>query len=76
MGLIHIPIEPEILDSFENVCHVVDTAIQHYNSDRVILLANDRTSAEKLDQLGLPAETIRICIEGRYGTGYLSKNSS
>lgn len=65
MGFIQIPIEPGILDNFGDVRHMLDTVIQHYNSDRVILLANDRTSAVKLDQLVLPTGTIKICTEGR-----------
>jgi acyl-CoA synthetase (AMP-forming)/AMP-acid ligase II len=66
LGLIHVPIDPGVLSNITDVQHMVDTVIEHYHPDHVAILANDATTAERLDQVMLGFPTLKICIEPGY----------
>ncbi|KAJ6120367.1 hypothetical protein N7523_004647 [Penicillium sp. IBT 18751x] len=61
LGCTHVPIGPEYLGNSQEVQHMITAVTSSIEPSKVVFLVGKSESIEKLDQINIDYETIKIC---------------
>ncbi|CAG8901245.1 unnamed protein product [Penicillium egyptiacum] len=61
LGWIHVPIGPEYLCNLEEVQRMITSVMASLEASNAVFLANNEDTAQKLDQLDVSGEDLKVC---------------